>query len=208
GPECRSAADSGAETAGATGLHPAASGVTGRRSNQLSYAPVPGRREDGQVYCTPTEQSSNRGLAGLPQPFPGKGMARTGFRIALESLSLSLIRERCADIALVNNHVALQQLDIAHPAALLRRGFGGHPASWLMRAKILRSAQGEAGWWAMRDSNRRHPRCKRGALPTELIAPRPYRRAFHLSQKRLRPPQGTAAGSRIACLVDGQLTAS
>ena len=25
-------------------------------------------------------------------------------------------------------------------------------------------------WWAMTDSNRRHPRCKRGALPTELIA--------------------------------------
>ena len=24
--------------------------------------------------------------------------------------------------------------------------------------------------WAMRDSNPRHPRCKRGALPTELIA--------------------------------------
>jgi hypothetical protein len=28
--------------AGATGLEPAASGVTGRRSNQLSYAPVHG----------------------------------------------------------------------------------------------------------------------------------------------------------------------
>ncbi len=27
------------EVAGATGLEPAASGVTGRRSNQLSYAP-------------------------------------------------------------------------------------------------------------------------------------------------------------------------
>ena len=25
-------------------------------------------------------------------------------------------------------------------------------------------------WWAMRDSNSRHPRCKRDALPTELIA--------------------------------------
>jgi hypothetical protein len=28
------------EVAGATGLEPAASGVTGRRSNQLSYAPA------------------------------------------------------------------------------------------------------------------------------------------------------------------------
>ncbi len=29
-----------------------------------------------------------------------------------------------------------------------------------------------AGWWAVRDSNSRHPRCKRGALPTELTARR------------------------------------
>src|SRR5690606_31559181 len=28
-------------------------------------------------------------------------------------------------------------------------------------------------WWAMTDSNRRHSRCKRDALPTELIAPGP-----------------------------------
>ena len=32
--------------------------------------------------------------------------------------------------------------------------------------------QKERKWWAMTDSNRRHPRCKRGALPTELIARR------------------------------------
>jgi hypothetical protein len=36
----KSDADSEATIAGATGLEPAASGVTGRRSNQLSYAPV------------------------------------------------------------------------------------------------------------------------------------------------------------------------
>ena len=33
------------EMAGATGLEPAASGVTGRRSNQLSYAPAGVLRE-------------------------------------------------------------------------------------------------------------------------------------------------------------------
>jgi hypothetical protein len=33
------------EEAGATGLEPAASGVTGRRSNQLNYAPAQGMVE-------------------------------------------------------------------------------------------------------------------------------------------------------------------
>ena len=35
--------------AGATGLEPATSGVTGRHSNQLSYAPAGGRRRLGAV---------------------------------------------------------------------------------------------------------------------------------------------------------------
>ncbi len=39
------------EVAGATGLEPAASGVTGRRSNQLSYAPK--GREAGIKTDTP-----------------------------------------------------------------------------------------------------------------------------------------------------------
>jgi hypothetical protein len=36
---------SGTQEAGATGLEPAASGVTGRRSNQLNYAPAQGIME-------------------------------------------------------------------------------------------------------------------------------------------------------------------
>lgn len=36
-------------------------------------------------------------------------------------------------------------------------------------------------WWALRDSNPRHPRCKRGALPTELSA-RPDRTG-HINMK-------------------------
>src|SRR6202045_4813953 len=32
------------------------------------------------------------------------------------------------------------------------------------------SVGANATWWAMRDSNPRPPRCKRDALPTELIA--------------------------------------
>ena len=39
---CLVAERSVAEEAGATGLEPAASGVTGRRSNQLNYAPAQG----------------------------------------------------------------------------------------------------------------------------------------------------------------------
>jgi hypothetical protein len=39
--------------AGATGLEPAASGVTGRRSNQLSYAP----EESGELGSPPDRQN-------------------------------------------------------------------------------------------------------------------------------------------------------
>ena len=37
--------------AGATGLEPAASGVTGRRSNQLNYAPAQGTTEFIKRVC-------------------------------------------------------------------------------------------------------------------------------------------------------------
>src|SRR5262245_66610880 len=37
------------------------------------------------------------------------------------------------------------------------------------------------GWWAVTDSNRRHPACKAGALPTELTA-----LVHHLYRRRAR----------------------
>ena len=43
------------EMAGVTGLEPAASGVTGRRSNQLSYTPI----WEGLIYPPPPGVSSN-----------------------------------------------------------------------------------------------------------------------------------------------------
>ena len=54
GPQRLSGSDrSGKELAGATGLEPATSGVTGRHSNQLSYAPAGDRalnvRGDGEL---------------------------------------------------------------------------------------------------------------------------------------------------------------
>ncbi len=49
--------------AGVTGLEPAASGVTGRRSNQLSYTPL-GLSGGGSIYCAYSRESSKRALAG------------------------------------------------------------------------------------------------------------------------------------------------
>jgi hypothetical protein len=110
--------------AGATGLEPATSGVTGRRSNQLSYAP-----------------SASTGAAipyrsGRPALFlPPRGVKRRR-------------RNLCCDAVIR-----------AAPAA----------------SHVKHRRAGCAAWWAMRDSNPRPPRCKRDALPTELIAPNPLR---------------------------------
>ena len=47
--------------AGVTGLEPAASGVTGRRSNQLSYTPETSRN-GGFMYCTPLRSVKQTGV--------------------------------------------------------------------------------------------------------------------------------------------------
>src|SRR6185312_7494416 len=136
------------------------------------------------------------GLSLIRKSDAGHQLPRSIFR-RVRRLSGMVLRKpllqvvRSTDIALADNRFALQQIDIAHP--------GSPPTPRLRRAscfaacgaQILRSAQCEAGWWAMTDSNRRHPRCKRGALPTELIAPR---RSGELTQKRQRPPQGRPPG--------------
>lgn len=49
--------------AGVTGLEPAASGVTGQRSNQLSYTPLPRPKSflrDAEIYDCPSIMSSNK----------------------------------------------------------------------------------------------------------------------------------------------------
>ena len=45
--------EAGGTMAGVTGLEPATSGVTGRRSNQLSYTPVARAPRAGQILCRP-----------------------------------------------------------------------------------------------------------------------------------------------------------
>src|SRR3954454_9767077 len=55
--------------------------------------------------------------------------------------------------------LACQPEPQATSAVRLRMSFGGQPLP-------LRGA----GWWAVTESNRRHPACKAGALPAELTA--------------------------------------
>ncbi len=56
-------------------------------------------------------------------------------------------------------------------------------------------------WWAVRDSNPRHPACKAGALPAELTAraQRSYPSAAFGSRRQCRPH--TAAGIASICIV-------
>src|ERR1700736_1090230 len=76
------------------------------------------------------------------------------------------------------------------PAALLRRGFGGHPVSQFRRMPILRSASRETGWWGKKDSNLRShktadlqsaPFATRDTPPLNSIATHPpkWRRQGH-----------------------------
>src|SRR5215210_7140507 len=76
----------GAEGAGATGLEPAASGVTGRRSNQLNYAPAQGMVEfikRGRsfltyVYVVPSPDGSRRHAHITTRGFPLSRECRVG----------------------------------------------------------------------------------------------------------------------------------
>jgi hypothetical protein len=58
--------------AGATGLEPATSGVTGRRSNQLSYTPANLDRGDTSYLGTPGVSSNS--------PSDGAGAATAGIK--------------------------------------------------------------------------------------------------------------------------------
>jgi hypothetical protein len=66
--------------AGATGLEPATSGVTGRRSNQLSYAPATGDR-GAPSYLGASGVSSNSPVNAMARPAP-----RRPYRAAQKSV--------------------------------------------------------------------------------------------------------------------------
>ncbi len=58
--------------AGATGLEPATSGVTGRRSNQLSYTPATADRGDTSYLGAPGVSSNSPGSGSVMRNRQGK----------------------------------------------------------------------------------------------------------------------------------------
>ena len=62
--------------AGATGFEPAASGVTGRRSNQLNYAPVTGKHSEKQIPDMQDPMGFQPSLTCIPHHAAGSREAR------------------------------------------------------------------------------------------------------------------------------------
>ena len=129
-----------------TGLEPATSGVTGQRSNQLSYTPCECRNS-----LKPSDSFSQCSvLTNLESP------PTFHFGVTLR-LAITSRRRAC------RRAIALCDPSYA----------GGF-------------AEARGGWWVMTGSNCRPPRCKRGALPTELITQRP---ACYIKLQRFVQPK-------------------
>jgi hypothetical protein len=157
--------------AGATGLEPATSGVTGRRSNQLSYAP--------------SASTGEAPLSSPPQSVKPTAPAQMAGSSGGQAVQAGVLGERY-----YRDAPASTEKRLSMPQNQLQPGNVTHdradPENWRVAFEIdsvealirgvrriwVYSDQGThfSAWWAMRDSNPRPPRCKRGALPTELIA--------------------------------------
>jgi hypothetical protein len=150
--------------AGATGLEPATSGVTGRRSNQLSYAPMAFDRGGHPVPS---------GLTLSPPPQTCQANRRQPRQHPTQP-DLVVRSKRMVPERFVNRTTRL----IGWWCCSADRW--GRPSVGIA---LFRRRNRTGDWWAMRGSNPRPPRCKRGALPAELIAPMPPSRVSHATPR-------------------------
>lgn len=179
----------GIEVAGVTGLEPATSGVTGRRSNQLSYTPEPaaGRAD---------RRGERRGTAPLlpsqaSRAFFGGDLSTARInpssRKALRTPSVRPARRPKGKVTDVGRN---RERRHGRPPCLRRQ------------------------WWAVTGSNRRPSRCKRDALPTELTArphgpsgaivrPRPSGKSAHATQGMAQTAQAPSRTSPRAVESNG-----
>ena len=110
---------------------------------------------------TPTSAS------GLTRPAStarsGRSIGRNGVRETLPALRLLLGSVRAVGVGSIGT-VPRRFRPLAFGAAAFARF-----AAMRMACRAV-AREASEGWWAVTDSNRRHPACKAGALPTELTA--------------------------------------
>ena len=92
----------------------------------------------------------------------------------------------------------------ASPYPSRRHGRMRRSNSRMSRRRLLAGLNsGALRWWAMRDSNSRHLRCKRSALPTELIARRLGLSAPRTHNQADKKPRASSEGARGRCDLSG-----
>ena len=148
------------EMAGAKGLEPSTSAVTGQRSNQLSYAPA----GVGEGLNAAPSQVKN-----IAQVLPRRwGQISPQAALRLAKVRIAAFGPADRDIRVMWN---------VSPCVPHSRC--PHSGPCPPRLATINSRNVEVppqcrpwneAWWAVTGSNRRHPACKAGALPAELTA--------------------------------------
>jgi len=92
--------------------------------------------------------------------------------------------------------IAIERIKPGHPQTI-DNPFGTRlsPMSSVRSVTHVSGPDTRTDWWAVTDSNRRHPACKADALPTELTA---LRREIYRRLPRLRKGPAPAALSETA----------
>jgi hypothetical protein len=144
-----------------TGLEPATSGVTGRRSNQLSYSPAcapprrPRRDPPDRIGAGPGQAPREASRAAAR---PGR---KRGTPPAIAACpAWGMIPKSCAPFSIFRHRI----YPMSHEGMLQLFDFEMRPIDQM--SPFDRGAL----WWAVTGSNRRPSRCKRDALPAELTA--------------------------------------